>query len=251
MSGYKARSFQIPSDVNWLGNWNSNENLPQSYVKSDQIRVSASSSKYIVEPDRSSNSNVAKYYIEPSQHFNKTNRPPSGSSRTNKTVTYSTRGSISPSASVRSCHYDPSCLTCERSCKRSHSSCGSSYRVNSPCGSPKISAHFNLKDQQLGFSSNPSSRRSSINSPRSYRNNASSPFTSIETMSIQNNNRSASRAKYEDFRAQRSARSFTPTVNINVRSLSNRNSPCNSHTGIIVTNRKEVTFFFKSKLKYH
>ena len=246
MSGYKARSFQIPAEVNWLGNWNSNENLPQSYVKCDQIRMSASSSKFVVEPDRGSNSNITKYYIEPQQFSHKTNLPPSGSTRANKTVTYSTRGSMSPSAHMRSLNYEQNCHKCEqqrqKSCTRSHSSCGSSYRCKSPCGSPRMSVHF--KDHPE-FSSNPSSRRSSINSPRSCNRNvnANSPFTSIETISIQNNNnRSASRAKYEDFRAQRGTRSFTPTVNINVRSLSNRSSPCNSHAGISVTNRKEVLF---------
>lgn len=243
MSHYKIRNFQQP-EVNWLGNWDSNESLNsnQSYVKTSQIKRSqcqnVNTSKFVVEPHRAQFSNL----------------PPRSLANSSKC---STRSSCSPAPCQRT-NYDTHFHKCDnKTClsniekrqsyqnHKNYSSCGSS-----PCKATVISANFNLKSApNSGCYSNPSSRRNSIT--RSSNQNLShkgfnSPFSSIETISICNqsphemSNRSLIRQKYEDYGNQRSTRSYTPTVVIE----SNRSSPGRG-VSIIVTKRNKVLQMFQ------
>ncbi len=242
MSNYKTRSFQAP-EVNWLGNWSSNESLnkEQAYVKTANIY------RHSESPNR------IKFVVDPQNRQFTAQLPPKSSPRC---TTHSPTLSPSAAGLQRTCSnpHDTHFHKCEnRAClnnleqkqKPMYRTYESSYSTNSPPVKTTIlGANFNLKscnNQNLSSgsaccSSQATSRRSSASRAEG------SPYTSIETITIskspsQLSNRSASRAKYEDFRNQRSTRSYTPTVVIE----SNRNSP--GRTVSILINRRNNKVF--------
>ncbi len=234
---HKQAGFQTPV-VNWLGNWGSSEHINQAhnFVKASSITRQSTPTKSL------------KFYID----VNSPSLPPkkpthSVSSRC------STRSSMSPTAHLRSScphHQETLFHKCETNSPDKQGTPITIHRASSFVANTSNPYRATIIQPCSGFSSIPSSRRSSINSPNSFASTVSSnlasnsfrpesPFTSIETIAIQNpqatlKDRSVSRAKYEDFRNQRATRSYTPTV---VNITSNRSNPYQGGVSIIFSKR--------------
>lgn len=228
MSSITSSRNQAPV-VNWLGNWASNENLNNTgnFVKASSIN------RQIGNNSPNPSIKQLKFYID----INGQNLPPA-SKKLHHSVSSRCNTSMSPTTHMRSLcsHHHATPITIQRAASSVAVSVSNPYKATI------------IQPNQSGFSSIPSSRRGSINSPRSFTASTrpESPFTTIEMVSIGQNaqpslkDRSLSRAKYEDFRNQRATRSYTPTV-INV--TSNRSNPYQGGVSIILSKRNLKVYY--------
>ncbi len=222
MSNYKTRSFQTP-EVNWLGNWSSNESLnskEQSFVKTSSIcrqSVSPNKIRFVIEPQ---NKQLVSQLPPKSSPRNITHSPtPSNSAYLQRTYSNSNDKNyhkLENRNSFNNVDLKPGFRTYST--------------TNSPSNSTLISANFDLK----------SCNNQNLNRNSVYNSSQPSPRkNSFCDSQSQLSNHSVSRAKYEDFRNLRSTRSYTPTIVIE----SNRNTPGRT-VSIIINKRNNKVLFF-------